>query len=352
MKNKNRQRHMSSLLAAMTLALAGASASAAPPTPGGGKVVVANRGSGTVSVIGVHSDEVIATIELPAGDAAPEPMYVYYSPVMHRVFVGDRGNDRVIAYDANTFEVEGIVSAGAGVFHMWGGTSAGQLWVNNDVDRTTTVIDLQTLEPIATVSTPADLVADGGKPHDVILSPNNAFAYVTVVGVEGENDYVVQYLTLMPEVEIGRAAVGKDAHLSVTQRNPWLFVPCQNSDAVYVLDRFSLAVVEVIDVPGAHGAGMPNPGRFFYTTNLPGGGTNGLYVIDTKTLTVVGEPVDTPYAAPHNIALTPSGGKLYVTHSGANDKVTVYEASNSQPVPVYAGEITVGNNPFGLAYVH
>jgi YVTN family beta-propeller protein len=346
------------LLTVATLALLGARtgaaadrASAAPAAPPGGKVVVANRASGTLSVISVQSDDVSATIDLPVGDGPPEPMYVYYTPIMNRVFVGDRANDRVIAYDANTFEVDGIVPAGAGVFHMWGGTSTGQLWVNNDVEKTTSVIDMRTLEVLATVPTPADLVAAGGKPHDVILSPDGFFAYVTVLGVAGANDYVVQYFTFMPEQEIGRAAVGKDPHVSATQRNPWLFVPCQNSDAVYVLDRFSLGEVEIIDVPGTHGAGMPRHGRYFYTTNLPGGGADALYVIDTKTLAVVGDPVETPYAVPHNIALTPSGRKLYVTHSGPNDKVTVYEASIMQPVPEYVGEITVGANPFGLAYV-
>ena len=50
-------------------------------------------------------------------------------------------------------------------------------------------------------------------------------------------------------------------------------------------------------------------------------------------------------------ALTPSGRKLYITHSGANDKVTIYQRSHGQPVPAYVGEVTVGDNPFGLAYV-
>jgi DNA-binding beta-propeller fold protein YncE len=345
------------MLPAAILALVGARISAAADpasaidsTRAHGKIVVANRGAGTLSVISVQSDEVIATVDLPAGDASPEPMYVYYTPIMNRVFVGDRGNDRVVAYDANTFDVDGILPAGEGVFHMWGNTATGQLWVNNDVENTTTVIDMKSLQVVATVPTPADLVAAGGKPHDVILSPNGFFAYVTVLGVAGENDYVVQYLTFLSGGEIGRAAVGKDPHLSLTQRNPWLFVPCQNSDTVHVLNRFSLDEVEVIDVPGSHGAGMPRHGRYFYTTNLPGGGTDALYVIDTRSLAVVGDPVDTPYPVPHNIAFTPSGRKLYVTHSGPNDKVTVYRASIRQPVPEYVGEITVGANPFGLAY--
>jgi DNA-binding beta-propeller fold protein YncE len=54
---------------------------------------------------------------------------------------------------------------------------------------------------------------------------------------------------------------------------------------------------------------------------------------------------------PHNIALTPNGKKLYVTHSAENNTVTVYTASRQHPVPTFARSITVGNNPFGLAYV-
>ncbi|MBT8382765.1 MAG: hypothetical protein HKP17_04455, partial [Ignavibacteriaceae bacterium] len=61
---------------------------------------------------------------------------------------------------------------------------------------------------------------------------------------------------------------------------------------------------------------------------------------------------NTPYPVPHNLVVTNNTKKLYVTHSGgASDKVTVYEISNRNPVPIYMGEITVGFNPFGLAFV-
>ena len=143
------------------------SAHAAPPLVEGDKVVVADRASGTVSVISALSDELAATIDMPDGG---EPMYVFYSPIERRVFVGDRANDRVVAFDAKTFEVDGFAQAGQGVFHMWGHTGLGQLWVNNDIDNTTSVIDMRTLETIATVPTPGDLVAMGGKPHEILLN--------------------------------------------------------------------------------------------------------------------------------------------------------------------------------------
>ena len=318
--------------------------------PCGSKIVVADRGAGTLSVISTRTDAVIATLELPPGNALPQPMYVYYSPIGNRFFVGDRGNNRVVAYNARTLEVAGIAPAGAGVFHMWGNTISKQLWVNNDVENTTSVIDLVTLDPIADVPTPADLVAAGGKPHDVIIGPWGQLAYVSVLGVEGDSDYIVQYSTETFE-ELGRAAVGKDPHVSLTWRNGLLYVPCQATNDVWILDRWSMETVKVLEIPGAHGAGMATSGRFFYTTNLSGGGVDALWTISTRTNEVVGEPVDAPYGVPHNIALTPNGRKLYVTHSGPNDKVSIYRVFGTDPVPVLVGEVTTGQNPFGLAWV-
>jgi YVTN family beta-propeller protein len=330
---------------------------AAWESPLGGKIVVANRGSGTISVISTITDEVVGTYNLPAGENTPEPMYVVYTPTRHQVFVGDRANNRVVVFDARNFDVRATVEAGAGIFHMWADPQGRQLWVNNDIDNTTTVINPRTLQVIATVPTPADLVAQGGKPHDVILDPWGRYAYVSLVGLDGENDYVVKFSTRTFQ-EIGRAAVGKDPHLSLTRRNGLLYVPSQGNNSVFVLNRRTMELVTEIPVPGAHGAGMAHNGKYFYTTNLPGGGTDGLYTINTRTNTVVGEAVDTPYPVPHNIALTPNSHKLYVTHSGGKaDKVTVYttttndNTTRSEPVPVLAGEISVELNPFGLAYV-
>lgn len=314
-----------------------------------GQIVVANRASGSISVINVSNDEVRGTFALPAGPNPPEPMYVVFVRQAQRVFVGDRANSRVVVYDVFNYNVEATVPTGAGVFHMWADPAGKQLWVNNDIDNTTTIIDPQSLQVIATVATPADLVAMGGKPHDVILDPRGKFAYVTVLGLSGPSDYVVQYSTRTFE-EINRAAVGKDPHVSLTPKNRLLYVPCQNSNAVFVLDRQTMAQVDEIDVAGAHGAGMPVHGNVFYTTNLPGGGVDGLFAIDTRTNEVIGSS-DTPFAVPHNIALPTSAKKLYLTHSGStSDKVTVYSISPKNPLPLFLKEVTVEFNPFGLTF--
>lgn len=329
------------------------SAAAATDVLVDGKVVVANRNSGSISILDAGDGDLIATIPLPQaqGENLPEPMYVVYTRTGDQFFVGDRANDRVVAFDADTFSLLGTIPTGQGVFHMWADPRGRQLWVNNDIDNTSTVFNPATYEVLATVASPPDLVAMGGKPHDVILDPQGNFAYVTVLGLSGESDYVVQYSTETFE-EVGRAAVGKDPHVSLTQRNGLLYVPSQGSNAVYVLDRLTMELVDILDIPGAHGAGMAFSGKYFYTSNLPGGGSEALYIIDTNTGTILGEPTDAPYAVPHNIVLTTEMDMLFLTHSGpTSDKVTFYSVGASDPTPILVGEATVGFNPFGLAFV-
>lgn len=338
------------LLVGAALAMLASLLFAAPASAGerDGEVVVANRASGTISVIDARTAELITTVALPDGDEPAEPMYVNATRSGHQVFVGDRGNDRVVVFDSRDWSVIGTVPTGAGVFHQWVGPGDRQLWVNNDIDNTSTVIDPKRLEVIATVPTPADLVADGYKPHDVIIDPSGRFAYVTLIG-GSEHDWVVQYST-RTFTELNRAAVGLDPHVSVTPSSRNLWVPAQNNDVVQLLDLRTLELVGEIAIPGAHGAAMSPNGRVFYTTNLPGGGVDGLWAIDTRTGEVLGS-ADTAYAVPHNIAVT-RGNRLFLTHSGAtSDTVTVYSVSATNPVPQPIGEVTVGLNPFGLAYV-
>ena len=60
---------------------------------------------------------------------------------------------------------------------------------------------------------------------------------------------------------------------------------------------------------------------------------------------------DTPFPVPHNLVAA-KNDKLFLTHSGGmSDKVSIYDIANSNPVPILRGTVTVGLNPFGIAYV-
>lgn len=323
----------------------------------GGKMVIANRADGTISVINVSTDEVVATVSLSDpieyDETLPEPMYVVYSPIKKRVFVGDRAYHRVVVFSADDFSEEASVEVGAGVFHMWLGPQNQQLWVVGDIRNTATVIDPLTLDVITTVDMPADLVDEelGGKPHDIVLDRD--FAYISILGLKDSDDVVVKF-ERTSFTEVGRRTIGMGTHLVPSLKDRLLYVASQNDGKIFVLDVDTLGDVQSVDVPGAHGVAMSADENTFYTADITtADGTDALLTIDTDTISLLDtfDTFDTTDSVPHNIALTPENNKLYITHSGATaDKVSVYSLVRGIPVAIIT-TIDVGLNPFGLAYV-
>jgi len=242
---------------------------------------------------------------------------------------------------------------GAGVFHMWGDPADDQLWVVTDIDNSISVIDTATNSPLTSFPIPADLSTAGGRPHDVILDPSGPFGYVTIIGLNATqgHDNVLKFEhqggTTFSEVE--RASTGGDPHVSLTSQNDRLYVPTQEADQVRVLERDDLSFVTDIPVDNAHGVNTSADGNHLYTTNISGGGTNGLFTIDTATNAVI--DMDDTLAIPHNIALAPDNSQLYITHSGAtSDVLSIYSLADPSD-PAFIQTVTVGTNPFGIASV-
>lgn len=323
------------LLVAALLAIVPATTAAAQGRDLDDVVVVANRGSGDVSVIDTRSLEV-RDVDLP-GEA--EPMYVNHDWRHGRVLVGDRASSRVFALDQRTFDVVGEVTVGAGVFHQWTDPLRNQLWVVGDTSNTVTVVDTRTLSPIATIDIPADLVDRGGFPHDVFV--RGAHAFVSILGLD--EGVVLRYSTHSFE-ETGRIVTDPDPHLFV--RGARLYVAAQGGNTVSTYLTGSLRPLDEIELPAAHGI-FVTLGRDVFVTNIAGGGTDALWELDRRLR--FEEVTDTDAPVPHNITVD-RRGHVFVTHSGATaDQVSVVERTRhgfgtSQLV-------TVGTNPFGLAFV-
>ena len=325
-----------------------------------GRLVVANRTSGTISVIDVATDAVTKTVTVATpGARPPEPMYVNYCQGLHRVFVSDRSNRYVAVYDDKTFKMLDTAPLGKGAFHMWVDQKCKQLWSVNDIDKTLSVINPKTLKEIAVVNLPKELVDQGGKPHDIALDPKGKAAFVTIIGVK-DKGYVLRYDTKTRKLT-QQAEVGVDPHVGVSWKKDRLFVACQGNSKLYFLNAKDLkSLHEPIDVAGTHGTGWKHNDQAFYTTNLPGKGTDGLFAINSASYAVAGK-TDTGNATvgiedvPHNIAISARDSKLYITHSGhgegeAKGVVTVYDIRNDT-APKFIRKIQVGLNPFGIAYL-
>ena len=316
--------------------------------------VVANRGAANITVHAAADGERLLVVPLPAGTETPEPMYV--QSVGDEVLVGDRANDLVVRFSRDDYSVKGTIPVGEGVFHMWAGEE--QLWVNNDVDNTASVIDIDSMSVVATIPMPADLVAQGYRPHDVYVGKK--FAWVSLLGGSGESDWVVQY-DQKELVERDRVAVGGDPHLWLDRDLPRLYVASQESGEVATFHAVTMQPLGVLPVPGAHGVFQPASTRLLLTTNITGGGVGDLYALRTAKLGLAVEvQADTDAPTAHNIAAAPFGAHVMVTHSGAqSNAVTLYAVDVAGPawLPfgdvelIKVGEAVADTNPFGLAFV-
>lgn len=295
-------------------------------------VLTANRNAGSISFINAVDNTVVTTLSIP--DA--EPMYVNYVAAQDKIYVGDRAQSVVHVIDPTTREVTGQIAVGDGIFHMWPTNSGSQLWVNSDVDNTTSVIDLATETVIQTI----DL---GGKPHDVFFNADDSKAYISIiVGDMNVPDELHSYDADTYEI-ITTAIVADDPHVFYLNSLNILYSPNQTG-GLFVLDE-DLDIIDNITLDGAHGIFSVNDSDIF-VADLPGA---ELYKLDSRTNEIVGDPVATAVTTPHNLTINAANEKLFVTHSGAdNDKVTVYDISGE--FFELTDTITVQSNPFGISY--
>jgi YVTN family beta-propeller protein len=298
------------------------------------RVVVANRGGGSISFIDATSNQVTNTLSI----ADSEPMYVVYVSSKDKLYVGDRAGKKIHIVNPQTKVVESAVTVGNGVFHMWADGQGKQLWVNNDLDNTISVIDLNTSTVIQTINV-------GMKPHDVFLTKDATKAYVSVFNSDVTMpDKIFMYST-STYTKTGEVSVGKDPHLFHLSNTNKLFVPCQ-SGQVYTLNGNDLSVTSNTAFVGAHGIFSTPDQNNVFVTNISGG---QLYSINASTNIQNGTALSSLSTTPHNIVVNEAGNKMFVTHSGATaTSVSTYTVNSAT---LTAGTtITAGTNPFGLTY--
>lgn len=318
----------------------------------GPSVLVANRDSATVSVVDVATDVVTHTIVLPPGANTPSASYVSYSVRQDQIFVGDDSNSRILVYDASNLVLLDELSMPSDVFHIW--NNGEQLWAVDRTAKSLLVFDLAQRTQLASISIPADLRSAGGAPHDVVVDSDAA--YVTVAEVNGAPDVLLKYSTRTFS-EIGRQSVGEDPHVILHPTDRRVFVACQDTDNLFILNRDTMNQENVVPLLGGHGVWIPSHGEALYVTNFPshltpgtpGPGARGLYVVDLNSETESGS-VETATRA-HNLTSSSNGNKLYLTHTNGGTSVTVFDTSNPDRLPRNPREITVGDNPFGLTFM-
>ena len=222
---------------------------------------------------------------------------------------------------------------------MWADNIGKQLWVNNDIDNTISVINLSNNSVVKTINV-------GIKPHDIILNASGTRAYISIfTGDPKIPDSIFMYSAL-DYSKLASKAVAKIPHLYLLPNSNKLFVPCE-SGTLFTLNGTNLAEISSIGLAGAHGI-FPNPSRnFIYVANITG---TQIYTIETSTSSLVGTPASSLVNAPHSVLVNNDGNKMFITHSGPSSNIiTTYSLGNNGNITP-GTTIMVGMNPFGLTY--
>ncbi|WP_109438741.1 YncE family protein [Aquimarina sp. AU119] len=301
--------------------------------------LVANRGASTVSIFNGRTTEFVEEITLP--DEGAQPTYLAYSRYNNSFYVGDFTNRKLVYYDASSFEFQGEIEIEEGAFHMWINDYAGQLWVNNIVSKSTSVIDLRTNTVLQNLPLPNDEIpelTENAVQHDVTISPSGYAAYVTVLDGP-DKSYVVMYNTRTLEY-IKHEVVGGDAHLLPVGGK--LYVPAQNANTLTVFSRFNLRKLGEIPFSSTHG--ISNNRRFVFTTGIA---DNKIGVIDRFRNKVISE-IDTDFNTPHNLAVNRRGDILFLAHSGGSATKVVFYKIRRNGMLKKLSDFDSGLNPFGV----
>ncbi len=301
--------------------------------------LVANRGSSTITVFDANTTEFITEITLP--DEGAQPTYLAHSRRNNSVYVGDFANKKVVYYDADTFEVQGEIPIEEGAFHMWINERVNQLWINNIVSKSTSVIDLKTNTVIKNLGLPTDEIpelTENAVQHDVVISPSGFAAYVTILDGP-DTSYVVMYNTRTLEY-IKHEVVGGDGHLLPV--GPRLYVPAQNANNITVFSRFNLTRLGEIPYNSAHG--ITNSRKFVFTTGIA---DNKIGVIGRFGNRVISE-IETEFNVPHNLAVNRRGNILFLSHSGGSATKVVFYKVRRNGTLTKLSDFDSGTNPFGV----
>ncbi len=254
---------------------------------------VANLGSNAVSVISINTNELIATIRVPAA-----PKYILISPDATRLYVSCYAADSVSVIDASLNKEIARIKVGSQPQGMSLNADGSVLSVFcSGGAGSVALIDTKTNKLI-------NIVSAGRYPPGTVFSPDGKKAYAYNYGMAPNNFDVF-------DTETNKRIAPIPGHTS-----PQGLVLSPDGNTIYVTDATDL---------------YPQPGW-----------KHLLYVIDANTYEIkqtlnVGE-------YPQGIAITHDGKKLYVT-SGLQNRVSVINTETFETEV----DVEVGNVPVSIA---
>ena len=289
---------------------------------------VPNTLDGTVSVVDLLGDRIVATITVGASSSDG----IASSPDGRYVYAGSNETGQIAIIETSTNTVSDFIKIDEQYLHGIDISPDGkQLWT---VGEKVTVVDTTTKSVIKQIPF--------WSLGHVDFSKDGQYAYMTTLEAFGaENDLVVVFDTNSLSVTKQVEARTSPNEVELSPDGSFIYVANYDSDDVTILDSDLNVLATVPAGKGAHGLAISPDGRWLYVANRK---TDYVSVIDTvnrkETNRIrVGD-------GPNHITITPDGKLIYVSNIGSADISII----NTQSLTV-VGSIRVGNAPHEMEII-
>ena len=142
------------------------------------------------------------------GDNSCAPTWAQPSADGSSIYVACNKSSEIVEVDANNWKLVRRIPARAGVYNLGITHDGTRLLTTNKRDQSVSIIDLKTGKELARLPTKRKVL------HGVVVSPDDAYAFVTVEGVGSEPGTVeiidLKMLKTVATVDVGEEAAGVD----------------------------------------------------------------------------------------------------------------------------------------------
>lgn len=313
---------------------------------------VVNSGDGTVSVVDITTNTLIATIGV-----GNNPQRVALSADSTFAFVTNQASNSLSIIDAIDNTVVATVGVGASPTGVVATANAPLVFVANQGDNTISIVDFIQQTEIVRITSPIP----NSEPTDLVATPNGQLIFLSLRA--SDNVIVINndpgspaFHSIVGVIDVfdegtGAAFANQPTGLGFSAASWQLFVANQFEDDMGVV-RGQITIVDV------------DPATLDFTvgsTSIPvGNGPNAIGVgpdcnfihvanSSDNSLSFVGYDHELEFFRtggllnPQGVAFSPDGKNVYVTSSGANS-VSIFDSMGG-----FVGSFPVGTAPVGIA---
>ncbi len=284
---------------------------ALPASYAQGRLLVAQKGLGSLGIVDPAAGKLIASV--PEGGitghevAASDDGRFAYVPIYGNSGVGKPGTNghEMVVIDIAAGKVVGNLDFGHEVRpHLpVFGPKDGLLYVTTELDQSVTVVDPKTLKIVGSIPT-------GQKEsHMLAISHDGRLGYTANVGPG-----TVSVLDMVARKTLKVIPIsGSTQRISISTDDKWVFTADQEKPRIAVIDTTTDTVAKWVPLEGLGYGSVPTPdGRWLLMTEPS---ANKIAVVDLKTMQVV-RSVETP-PDPEEVIVQPGGKMAWVSCPGS-----------------------------------